>query len=90
MSNASHKTTKNLSARELKARISTLTKECNRSLSPDEIQILLAWVDQALFDYSLVQGILGGKISVHLPAAEITSVEEFAAVMKIGAKLRLN
>jgi len=83
-----------LSTGELTSRISRLGKASNRAISQREVEIILAWIDQVLFDYYLVQAILGGKVSLHLPAEEITSLEQFVDVMKVEpatrAKLRLN
>lgn len=88
MSKAIHKMTNNLSARELKARVARLTKAGNRAMSQDELQVLFAWIDAVLFDYYLVQGILDGKICVHLPAEEVTTVEQFVDAMKVDVARR--
>ena len=94
MSKAHQKTTSSLNTREFNVRIKALGKGCNRALSQKEVETCLAWIDQVLFDYYLVQLILGGKVSLHLPAGEITSVEQLVDVMKVEpasrAKIRLN
>lgn len=85
MSNASHKTTKTLTTRELNARVLRIGKMCNRPVSQTELEVIFAWIDAVLFDYFLVQAALAGKIRVHLPAEEVTSVEQFVEAMKVSA-----
>jgi len=94
MSKASHKRTSSLSTRELNARIKRIGQACSRPVSQKELEIIFAWLDAVLLDYSFMQGILSGQLCWKLPAEEISSVEQFIETMRLDlpsrAKLRLN